>query len=243
IVLTINPALRADADIWTVHGQDVVQVRDYAHTIAVTDRVTIEGWDYRAVCEGTATLLQAIAIEGEKVSVPKMTVKDWPYSDYGSIMIDCARQQQPVYILKVAVETCRMFKIRYLHLHLHDDNAYTFPSKAYPEANTKGGLPPYKLEDLNDLVAYADARGVTCVPEIEGPGHCTSLLDGMGGKLGAVGNRTLDVLNPNIYPILDTLTRWWGRSARSSRVRRTSTWAETKSSRPGIWATRTSRST
>ncbi|MEI7837411.1 MAG: family 20 glycosylhydrolase [Planctomycetota bacterium] len=205
IVLSINPKLQADAEILTVHGQDVVRTREYAHTIAVTDRVAIEGWDYRAVCEGTATLLQAIVLEGGKASVPKMTVKDWPFSDYGSIMIDCARQYQPVYILKVAVETCRMFKIRYLHLHLHDDNAYTFPSKAYPEANTKGGLPPYKLEDLKDLVAYADARGVTCVPEIEGPGHCTSLLDGMGGKLGDVKNRTMDVLNPNIYPILDTL--------------------------------------
>ncbi|MCY2926440.1 MAG: family 20 glycosylhydrolase, partial [Planctomycetota bacterium] len=136
IVLTINPALRADADIWTVHGQDVVQVRDYAHTVTVTDRVAIEGWDYRAVCEGTATLLQAIVLEGEKVSVPKMTVKDWPYSDYGAIMIDCAREHQPLAVLKTAAQTCRMFKIRYLHLHLSDDSAFTFPSTAYPLASS-----------------------------------------------------------------------------------------------------------
>jgi len=205
IVLTINPKLQADAEILTVHGQDVLRTREYAHTIAVTDRVAIEGWDYRAVCEGTATLLQAIVLEGDKVSVPKMTVKDWPYSDYGAIMIDCARQYQPAYILKTAVETCRLFKIRYLHLHLHDANAYMFPSTAYPEANTKGTLPPYKLEELKDLVAYADARGVTCVPELEGPGwHCSSLLDGMGGRLGKTRG-TMDVINPDIYPILDTL--------------------------------------
>ncbi|MCY2929398.1 MAG: family 20 glycosylhydrolase [Planctomycetota bacterium] len=205
IVLTINPALRADADIWTVHGQDVVQVRDYAHTISVTDRVAIEGWDYRAVCEGTATLLQAIVLESGKASVPKMTVKDWPYSDYGAIMPDVARQYQPIGILKMAVETCRFYKIRYLHLHLSDDSAYTFPSTAYPEANSKGGVKPYTLDELKDLVAYADARGVTCVPELEGPGHCTSLLDGMNGKLGNVGARTMDVINPEIYKVLDTL--------------------------------------
>ncbi len=205
IVLKINPELRADADILTVHGQDVLKTREYAHTISVTDRIVIEGWDYRAVCEGTATLLQAIVLDGDKVSVPKMTIKDWPYSDYGAIMPDCARQHQPIHVLKMAVETCRMFKIRYLHLHLSDDSAYTFPSTAYPEANSKCGVRPYTLDELKDLVAYADARGVTCVPELEGPGHCTSLLDGMNGKLGNVGNRTMDVLNPDIYPVLDTL--------------------------------------
>ena len=80
IVLSINPKLQADAEILTVHGQEVLKTREYAHTIAVTDRVAIEGWDYRAVCEGTSTLLQAIVLEGDKASVPKMTIKDWPYS-------------------------------------------------------------------------------------------------------------------------------------------------------------------
>jgi hexosaminidase len=168
----------------------------------------IEGWDYRAVCEGTASLLQAIALEGDKVSVPKMTVKDWPYSDYGAIMVDVARQHQPIYVLKIAVETCRMFKIRYLHLHLSDDSAFTFPSTAYPEANSIHYPPttPYTLEELRDLVAYADARGVTCVPELEGPGHSTALLDGMGGRLGRAGpNSPTDQFLPTTFPILDTL--------------------------------------
>ncbi len=207
IVLKINPKLRADADILTVHGQKVLKTREYAHTLTVTGRVVIEGWDYRAVCEGTATLLQAIVLEGDKASVPKMTIKDWPYSDYGAIMIDCARQHQPIYVLKMAAETCRLFKIRYLHLHLTEDNGYTFPSTAYPQANSihYPPLTPYTLDELRDLVAYADARGVTCVPELEGPGHCTALLDGMKGKLGNVGWHAMDVLNPKIYPILDTL--------------------------------------
>lgn len=45
IVLKINPQLQADAEILTMHGQDVLRTREYAHTIAVTDRIVIEGWD------------------------------------------------------------------------------------------------------------------------------------------------------------------------------------------------------
>ncbi len=207
IVLKINPEIRADEDIWTVKGQDVVQVRDYAHTIAVTDRTVVEGWDYRAVCEGTATLLQALKLDGDKVSVPKMTVKDWPHADYTATMPDVARQSNPAYMLKTVVEACRYFKVRYLHLHLSDDSAFTFPSKSYPQASSihAPSVPPYTLEELTDLVAYADARGVTCVPELEAPGHCTALLDGMGGKLGSAAQRCMDVVNPDIYPILDAI--------------------------------------
>jgi hexosaminidase len=207
IVLRINPKLRADTDIWTVKGQDVVQVRDYAHTITVTDRTVVEGWDYRAVCEGTATLLQALQLDGDKVSVPKMTVNDWPHADFTGTMADCARQPNPAYCLKTVVEACRYYKVRYLHLHLSDDSAFTFPSKSHPDASRihAPNVPPYTLEELNDLVAYADARGVTCVPELEAPGHCTALLDGMKGKLGSAHQRCMDVLNPDIYPILDDI--------------------------------------
>lgn len=207
IVLKINPGLRADEDIWTVKGQDVVQVREYAHTITVSDRTVVEGWDYRAVCEGTATFLQSLQMDGGKVFVPRMKIKDWPHADYTSTMPDCARQHNPAYCLKTVVEACRYFKVRYLHLHLSDDSAFTFPSTAYPEANSvhDPSVPPYSLEELKDLVAYADARGVTCVPEFEAPGHCTALLDGMKGKLGSAAQRCMDVINPDIYPIIDKI--------------------------------------
>ena len=40
-----------------------------------------------------------------------------------------------------------------------------------------GGDKPavYKLEELKELVAFADARGVTLVPELEMPGHSGQL--------------------------------------------------------------------
>ncbi len=141
-----------------------------------------------------------------KYFVPKMTVKDWPYADYTSIMPDCARQRQPIHVLKTVVDTCRFYKVRYLHLHLNDDSAFTFPSKTYPQVTrSNGAVGAYTIEELKDLVAYADARGVTCVPEIDAPAHCSSLLSAMAPMLGNPSERVMDVLNPKIYPILDTL--------------------------------------
>ncbi|MCY2924687.1 MAG: family 20 glycosylhydrolase, partial [Planctomycetota bacterium] len=65
------------------------------------------------------------------------------------------------------------YKVRYLQLHLTDDPLFMFPSKAYPLLGTKndGGVAPYTIEQLKGLVAYADARSVTIIPEYEVPGH------------------------------------------------------------------------
>ncbi|MCY2929543.1 MAG: family 20 glycosylhydrolase [Planctomycetota bacterium] len=182
IVLKIDPKLRADADIVAVQKKDgkqqVVRTRDFAHTIVVADTAVVTGWDYRAVCEGTATILQALAVKEGKVSLAKMTVKDWPYADYTGTMIDAARQWIPPDAVKFTIEACRFWKIRYVQMHFSDDHAYTFGSKAFPTLGKKNwpisdGIIArcYTWEEMRDLEAYAVARGVTIVPELETPGH------------------------------------------------------------------------
>ena len=79
------------------------------------------------------------------------------------------------------------FKLNTLHLHLTDDQLWTFEVKKYPlltEVGTqrtnvdgsvyKGGY--FKQEELKELVEYAKVRGVTIVPEIEMPGHAMAAL-------------------------------------------------------------------
>jgi hexosaminidase len=77
---------------------------------------------------------------------------------------------------------CRLCKIRYVVLHMSDENAWTFPSSKFPELGSQnfawaGGEKPtvYPLDELKELVAFADARGVTLVPELEVPGHSGQL--------------------------------------------------------------------
>ena len=210
IVLKINPRLRADNEILAVQNREFVKTRDFAHTINVDKMVVVEGWDYRAVCEGTATLLQALIIKDGKAALPKMAVKDWPFADYTGYMIDCARQDVPLHALKSAVIAMRFWKVRYLHLHLADESTLMFPLRKWPEASkynaaiNNGDKPiVWDRAELIKLVEYADARGVTLVPEFETPGHCGGYQCAMLPALGDHNLRMMDVANDNIYPNLE----------------------------------------
>jgi hypothetical protein len=194
IVLKVNAALRADEEILTVREQKIVRVRDYVHTLTVDQQAVVEGFDYRAVAEGTATLLQALTVQGTSVQLPRMTVKDWPYADFTGVMVDLGRQQIPLAALEQTIQACRVYKVRYLHLHLTDDQGWTFPSAAYPLLGSRntashGGIPPtvYDREALKRLAAFAEARGVTLVPEIDLPGHSAAMRRAMPELFGAIG--------------------------------------------------------
>jgi len=210
IILKINPAIRADQDILAAQNMEIVRTRDMAHTISVTDRAVVEGWDFRAVCEGTATLIQSVGGKPGNYFIPQMKVKDWPFADFTSTMIDCGRQWIPADSLKMAVECARMFKVRYVQVHGGDDQGYGFPSKAFPRLGTQNqdcmdgfAVKRWTWEEMEDLEAFAAARGVGIVPEIETPGHhgamarCyRDLFDGPG---------CMDMASEELYQGLDTV--------------------------------------
>jgi hexosaminidase len=210
IVLKIDPGIRAEEEILAPKDLRIVRTRDMAHAITVEDTAEVRGWDVRAVCEGTATLLQSLVIENGTVRVPHMKVKDWPHADYNGTMVDCGRQWIPLDALKVLVESCRYYKVRYIQLHVGDDQGYSMPSKAFPRLGSANGsccegVPPklWTWEQMEELEAYAAARGVGIVPELETPGHHQAmgrsyrdLFDGPG---------CMDMASEELYIGLDTV--------------------------------------
>ncbi len=210
IGLRINPALRAGADILAVQNQKVGPTRDFAHSIVVGDSAVVEGWNYRAVAEGTATILQSITAQGVTYSLPRMKVKDWPHADFTGVMVDVSRQQIPLDAIRAVIEACRLWKIRYCQLNLSADEGFTFPSTAFPGLGTKneamhnGVIPKvYGLKELRDLVAYADARGVTLVPELDMPCHGEAAARAMPDVFGRA--KIMNMANDDLYKVLDTL--------------------------------------
>jgi hexosaminidase len=160
---------------------EIAPLEKESYTIDVSDKITVHGANYGSIAMGTVTLLQALIIEGPQAFLPKLKITDTPRADFRGLMVDVARQYHSIANLKQIVQLCRLYKIRYLQLHLTDDPAFTFPSTAYPQLTSKnwGDGKSYSLAELKDLVAYADARYVTIIPEFEVPGHSGAAIRAM----------------------------------------------------------------
>ncbi|MEI7909306.1 MAG: family 20 glycosylhydrolase [Verrucomicrobiota bacterium] len=195
IVLALDPALNNEA----------------AYTLTVTDRVTITGGGYIGAAHGTSLLLQSVNRGKAGIGIPKISVSDAPYSQYYGCMVDLARQDNSIEELKGVVDMMRHYRLRFLQLHMSDDQAWTFPSTTYPQlgktnTSTRGGPVPKvnSVAEWKELVRYADERGVTFVPEIECMGHSGAARRDLPEVFGpdvAVMNMT----NPKFYPALDTI--------------------------------------
>lgn len=174
-----------------------------AYTLAVDTHVEVQGADYGAVAMGTVSLLQSARREGDTVVLPGMEIIDEPQSDYRAVMIDVARQWHSIDTLKQHVIMCRLYKVRYMQLHLTDDQSFTFPSSAYPSLGTKDRH--YSVDELKDLVAFADQRGVTLVPEFDAPGHTGSMRSAMPELFGRPGLGVVDMANEEVYTAFETI--------------------------------------
>ncbi len=136
---------------------------------------------------GVITLLQLMEAPpvGGFMSLPECEIEDAPDCSWRGMMVDLARDFHKLPVLYDYVDLCRFYKIRYLHLHFTDDQSYTLPSRAYPALSTPDRH--YSEDELKGLIAYAQARGVEIIPEIDTPGHCTSFAEGYGDIFGRNG--------------------------------------------------------
>ncbi|MEM9236302.1 MAG: family 20 glycosylhydrolase [Verrucomicrobiota bacterium] len=149
---------------------------DQSYTLLSTPKgIIIDSAYFKGVAYGTATLLQSLQEKDGKFSVPAMRIEDAPAAQYRGVMIDVARKVHSIGVLKDVVRLARQLKIRYVHLHITDHQIFTFPFP--PVTNNIEGNFTYTLEELKDLVAYADARGVTLIPELDLPGHSQRLKE------------------------------------------------------------------
>lgn len=196
-----------------------VRARDDEYRLDVNDRVTLTGTTPRSLALGTSTLVQLVQVRDGQATWPCVTIQDWADLAYNGTLLDVARKPYSIEVLRQCVRVCHYYKIRYLLLHLSDENAWTFPSTRYPQLGSQnfawaGGPAPraYDLAALQDLVAFADARGVTIVPEMEVPGHSGQLRGTLPEVFGYRNERgetlSLGVINmarEEAYEVLSTL--------------------------------------
>ena len=160
-----------------VHLQIDPTLKGEAYEASVDRQAAVKGSNYDAVAMGTVSLLQSLAKRENQIVLPKLIIKDQPAVAYRGLLVDIARRWHRFETLKQLIVLCRWYKIRYLQLHFNDTESFTFPSRAFPRLATKDRH--YTLDQLKELEAFAAARGVTIIPEVEMPGHSAAVIRGI----------------------------------------------------------------
>ncbi len=121
-------------------------------------------------------------------SIPAMRITDAPRFAWRGLMLDCSRTFQSVDYVRKTIDRMALYKMNVLHMHLTDDQGWRLEIRRYPELTKKGAEFPAKYNEparhqgyytqtqMKALIAYAAARHITIVPEIEMPGHCLAAL-------------------------------------------------------------------
>ncbi|HLO98390.1 MAG TPA: family 20 glycosylhydrolase [Fimbriimonas sp.] len=126
---------------------------------------------------GVAWALQSLG-QIASSNVSSTQIEDKPSFPFRCVMIDVARRYHSLSTLRQIVRWCQAGKVRFIQLHLTDDQNWMLPTTvlAGVDKNNAHKRPTYTRQELTELQAFASARGVTIIPEIDIPGHSSLLV-------------------------------------------------------------------
>lgn len=143
------------------------------YALEIDGSATLRAGTEEGLARGAATLLQLLKPEDRIWNAPPVRIEDGAGAPFRSVLVDVARQPHTIETLRAMVDLLHLYKVRYLHLHLTDDQAFTFPFPPVTDALDGRGL--IAEEDWRGLVELAAASGVTIIPELDLPGHSSKL--------------------------------------------------------------------
>lgn len=159
-------------------------------------KVTLAAADDAGLFYGVQSLRQLLPAQIEKNkpvdigeagwSVPSVSIQDRPRFRWRGGHLDVGRHFFSVDFIKRFIDLLALHKQNVLHLHLTEDQGWRLEIKRYPRLtsvgawrNNRGGKRYggyYSQDEIREIVAYAQTRHVTIVPEIELPGHAQAAL-------------------------------------------------------------------
>ena len=163
----------------------------------VVEASALNGFVY--ACETLKQMLPAAIYGGKKAKalwvLPYVSIQDQPRFAYRGMHLDVSRHFWSVDEVKRYLDVMTVYKLNRLHWHLTDDQGWRAEIKAYPklmevsawrngtvikkdwgsnDGIRYGGF--YTQEEMKEVVAYAAARGITVIPEVDLPGHMVAVL-------------------------------------------------------------------
>ena len=216
-------------------ASDIVpQEEGYTLDVTAEDGIKIQASTPRGAFWGMRTLMQLLPAEIESAetvggmawTMPYVSIKDYPRFAWRGQHMDVSRHWLPKEEVLKTIDVLSMLKINKLHFHLVDDQGWRIEIKKYPRLTEVGATRiegdgseygPYFFtqEDIKEIVAYADARFVEVIPEIELPGHSAAAVTaypelGINGpdfpyevrNVGGISTEIYTATNPKVFTFL-----------------------------------------
>ncbi|MFF8843220.1 beta-N-acetylhexosaminidase [Streptomyces sp. NPDC015127] len=209
------------------------------------DGITVHGGGAAGVFWGVQTLRQLLgpqayrkapAATGRRWEVPGTFIEDAPRFSWRGMMLDVSRHFLPKDDVLRQLDLLAAHKLNVFHFHLTDDQGWRIEIERYPRlteigawrSRTKWGhrASPlwdekphgghYTHDDIREIVAYAAARHITVVPEIDIPGHSQAAIAAYPelGNTDVVDTTSLTVwdnwgVSPNVLAPTDATLRFY----------------------------------
>ena len=162
--------------------------------------VSIVGGAAAGVFYGIQTLRKALVNSQQLTAnsqqlLSPVIITDAPRFSYRGMHLDCSRHFFSVAFVKKYIDLLAMHNMNVFHWHLTDDQGWRLEIKRWPKLTAVGSqrsgtiigtnsdlddhIPYggyYTQQEARDIVAYANARHITVVPEIDMPGHMLAAL-------------------------------------------------------------------
>lgn len=176
--------------------KSITQPEGYRLTIT-PEGIELTGSSEAGVFYGVQTLRKSIPAfaEGKNIELPAATIHDYPRFKYRGMMLDVSRHFFPVDSVKRYIDILALHNINTFHWHLSDDQGWRVEIKKYPKLTETGskrtetvigrnsgnydGKPYggfYTQDEIREVIAYAQKRFITIIPEIDLPGHQQAAL-------------------------------------------------------------------
>ncbi|MFK0194696.1 beta-N-acetylhexosaminidase [Kitasatospora sp. NPDC090308] len=130
-------------------------------------------------------------LPGADWKVPAVEIRDAPRFGWRGALLDVSRHFMPKAGVLRFIDQLAAHKLNVFHFHLTDDQGWRIEIRRYPKLTEAGAWRErsmvgyraggrhddqphggyYTQDDLREIVAYAAARHITVVPEVDLPGH------------------------------------------------------------------------
>ncbi len=198
----------------------------------VVNRVSHDNYEfYRITVNPGGVVIDAASEQAEKMArmalmklwhrnagrIPTAVIEDYPDFHYRGVLIDIARNNQPLEALEEVAFRMAQYRMNKLHFHFCDDEAWRLEIPSLPELTqlasrrgytldeteflaqiyTGNGNPDEKAGTSNGYITRAEfieflkkchALGIDVIPEIESPGHARAAIKAMEARYRRTGD-------------------------------------------------------